>query len=120
VNREELEDERVIIRSARSTHEAVILQLDTGVSFAIVLDDVVWRLKTFWETSIAHGASKFLWARPFRTEAVSFTIMTTPIDISYAAPQAHRIINVAFHWEYSPGIIFIFTQGRKYLYHIYD
>jgi hypothetical protein len=40
------------------------------------------------------------------------------IDISYAALQAHEIINVALHREYSPGIIFIFSQGRKNLYHV--
>jgi hypothetical protein len=42
------------------------------------------------------------------------------IDVSYAAPQAHGIVNVALHWEYSPGIIFIFSQGRKDLYHVKD
>jgi hypothetical protein len=26
------------------------------------------------------------------------------VDISYAAPQAHVIVNVALHWEYSPCI----------------
>jgi hypothetical protein len=30
----------------------------------------------------------------------------------------HRIVNVALHWEYSPGIVFILSQGRKYLYHV--
>jgi hypothetical protein len=40
------------------------------------------------------------------------------VDVSDAAPQAHGIINVALHWEYSPGIIFIFSQGRKDLYHV--
>jgi hypothetical protein len=40
------------------------------------------------------------------------------IDVSYAAPQAHGIVNVALHWEYSPGIVFIFSQGRKDLYHV--
>jgi hypothetical protein len=39
------------------------------------------------------------------------------VDVSYAAPQAHGIVNVAFHREYSPGIVFIFSHGRKYLYH---
>jgi hypothetical protein len=29
-------------------------------------------------------------------------------DVSYADPQAHEIINVALHWEYSPGIVFVF------------
>jgi hypothetical protein len=40
------------------------------------------------------------------------------VDVSYAAPQAHEIVNVALHREYSPGIIFIFSQGRKDLYHV--
>jgi hypothetical protein len=31
------------------------------------------------------------------------------VDVSYAAPQAHRIINVALHRKYSPTIIFIFS-----------
>jgi hypothetical protein len=35
------------------------------------------------------------------------------VDVSYAAPQAHIIVNVALHWEYSPSIVFIFSQGRK-------
>jgi hypothetical protein len=38
------------------------------------------------------------------------------VDISYAAPQAHGIVNVALHQEYSPGIVFIFSQGRNGLY----
>jgi hypothetical protein len=32
----------------------------------------------------------------------------TAVDISYAAPQAYRIINVVLHREYSPSIVFIF------------
>jgi hypothetical protein len=42
----------------------------------------------------------------------------TDADISYAAPQTHGIVNVALHHEYYPGIIFIFSQGRKDLYHV--
>jgi transposase InsO family protein len=42
------------------------------------------------------------------------------VDILYAAPQVHEIVNVAFHREYSPYIIFIFSQGRKDLYHVKD
>jgi hypothetical protein len=38
--------------------------------------------------------------------------------VSYAALQAHKIVNVALHREYSLGIVFIFSQGRKYLYHV--
>jgi hypothetical protein len=40
------------------------------------------------------------------------------VDVSYAARQAHRIINVALHREYSLGIVFIFSQGRKNVYHV--
>jgi hypothetical protein len=40
------------------------------------------------------------------------------VDVSYAAPQAHEIVNVALHREYSPGIIFIFSQVRNDLYHV--
>jgi hypothetical protein len=35
------------------------------------------------------------------------------VDISYAAPQAHVIVNVALQQVYSPGIVFIFSQWRK-------
>jgi hypothetical protein len=40
------------------------------------------------------------------------------VDVSYAAPQAHIIVNVALHQEYSLDIIFIFSQWRKDLYHV--
>jgi hypothetical protein len=39
-------------------------------------------------------------------------------DVSYAASQMHGIVNVALHWEYSSGIVFIFFQGRKDIYHV--
>jgi hypothetical protein len=40
------------------------------------------------------------------------------VDILYAAPQAHRIVNAALHREYYLGIIFIFSQGSKDLYQV--
>jgi hypothetical protein len=40
------------------------------------------------------------------------------VDVLYAALQAHEIVNVALHQEYSLCIIFIFSQGRKVLYHV--
>jgi hypothetical protein len=46
---------------------------------------------------------------------------TTPeilVDVSYAAPQVHGIVNVALNQEYSSGIVFIFSEGRKDLYHV--
>jgi hypothetical protein len=42
------------------------------------------------------------------------------VDVLYAALHVHRIVNVAHHWEYSPRIIFIFSQRRKDLYHVQD
>jgi hypothetical protein len=38
------------------------------------------------------------------------------VDILYVALQAHGIVNVALHCVYSPGIVFIFSLGKKYLY----
>jgi hypothetical protein len=46
------------------------------------------------------------------------TVPEMLVDVSYAAPQAHRIMNVALHREYYPDIRFIFSQGRKDLYHV--
>jgi hypothetical protein len=40
-----------------------------------------------------------------RTYDASSSLMT--VDIFYAAPQAHRIVNVALHWKYPLGIVFI-------------
>jgi hypothetical protein len=40
------------------------------------------------------------------------------VDVSYTAPQLHGIVNVAIHREYSPSIIFTFSQGRKDLYRV--
>jgi hypothetical protein len=40
------------------------------------------------------------------------------VDISYAAPQVHGIVIVALYREYSPGIVFIFSQWRNDLYHV--
>jgi hypothetical protein len=42
-----------------------------------------------------------------------FTLVKAVVDVSYAAPQAHGIVNVSLHREYPLGIIFIFSQGRK-------
>jgi hypothetical protein len=49
---------------------------------------------------------------------VGITALHAIVDISYVAPQAHGIVNVALHQEYSPVIVFIFFQGRKDLYHV--
>jgi hypothetical protein len=49
---------------------------------------------------------------------VSMPMSMTTVDVSYAAPQVHGIVNIALHREYSLGIVFIFSHGRKDLYHI--
>jgi hypothetical protein len=41
-----------------------------------------------------------------------------PVDVSYVALQELGIVNVALHQEYSLGIVFIFSHGRKDLYHV--
>jgi hypothetical protein len=53
-----------------------------------------------------------------RRVAVGLTWVSARVDISYAAPQLHRIVNVALHQEYSSDMVFTFSQGRKDLYHV--
>jgi hypothetical protein len=78
VDGEELDDEEIVVRSARSAHEVVVLQPYAGVSFIIILDDVARHSKMLREMSVMYGAPECLWARPFRTEAASFaTIMAS-------------------------------------------
>jgi hypothetical protein len=36
-----------------------------------------------------------------------------PVDVLYAALQAHKIVKVPLHWEYSPGIVFIFFPREE-------
>jgi hypothetical protein len=54
VNGEELDDEEIIVRPTRPTHEAVVLQPNTGICLNIVFDDVIWCPETFWETRVMH------------------------------------------------------------------
>jgi hypothetical protein len=39
---------------------------------------------------------------------VASFFMNMTVDVSFVAPQVHRIVNVALHRECSPGILFIF------------
>jgi hypothetical protein len=75
VDGKELDDDEIIVRSALSTREAVVLQPDARVSFVVVLDDVAWCLKMLWEMSVTYDASERLCVMPFRTEVVSFMII---------------------------------------------
>jgi hypothetical protein len=42
------------------------------------------------------------------TRGLTHLLVTVDVDVSYAA----------LHREYSPGIVFIFSLGRKYLFHV--
>jgi hypothetical protein len=68
------------------------------------------------EDTIVMDPRKSTWSYDFW--ASSITVGRICVDVSYAAPQAHGIINVALHREYSPGIVFIFSKGMNDLYHI--
>jgi hypothetical protein len=65
---------------------------------------------------MAHKGSKPV--RKAKIEMLEGQLNRFIVNVSYAAPQAHRIVNVALHREYSSGVIFIFSQWRKYLYFV--
>jgi hypothetical protein len=71
----------------------------------------------FWkehkdDTECIH-CGRYRYAKMINEDEVSITVY-----ISYAAPQEHKIVNVALHWQDSLGIVFIFFQGRKDLHHV--
>jgi hypothetical protein len=78
IYREELDNEQIIDCPSRSTREAIILQPDAGVGFAVVFDDVARFSKASWKMSIALSASEYLRTRPFRTKAASVAIILAP------------------------------------------
>jgi hypothetical protein len=65
-------------------------------------------------TRISHRMEK----HKFGITGPNTLLMETVVDVSYAALQVHGIINVPLHRVYSPSIVFIFSQGRKDLYHV--
>jgi hypothetical protein len=56
VNGEELDDEEIIIHPACPARKAVVLQPNAGTCLTISFDDIIWCLKTFWETHIMNIA----------------------------------------------------------------
>jgi hypothetical protein len=54
IDREELDNEQIIVRSSRSTCEVTILQPHARVGFAVVFGDVAQHSKASWEMSVAH------------------------------------------------------------------
>jgi hypothetical protein len=107
IDQEELDDEDIIIHAARPAHEAVILQLDTGVSFAVVLDDIASRSKTHWETNVGHDTSKCLRAKPFRTEVALFMIIVScaSLGLCIVIPWTVLLVHLRFRpsaWSAQP------------------
>jgi hypothetical protein len=78
VDREELDDEHIIVCPSRSTHVAVILQPNAGVDFATIFGDVAWHVETSRKTRVVHGAPECLGTGPFRAKAASFVIVMAP------------------------------------------
>jgi hypothetical protein len=78
IDREELDDEQIIVYPSRSTCEAVILQPNPGINFAIVYGDVAWHPKMSQKMSIVHGAPECLGTRPFGAKAASHMIIAAP------------------------------------------
>jgi hypothetical protein len=78
IDREELDDEHIIICPSHSTREAVILHPNAGVNFAVVFGYVAWRLETSQKTSVAHGTSEYLGTGPFGAKAASLMIIAAP------------------------------------------
>jgi hypothetical protein len=73
------------------------------------LPSLLWALRTTPSRATGHTPVSLVYG----SEA-----MLPTIDISYGAPQAHEIVNIALHWEYSPSIVFIFSPERKDLYYV--
>jgi hypothetical protein len=95
IDGEELNDEKVIIHSARLRSKAVVLLPDTGVSFVIILDDAARHSKTLWEASVTHGTSEHLRPGPFKAEAMPFMIVL-------ASAAHHRPVSGA---DDTPGVL---------------
>jgi hypothetical protein len=73
INGEKLDDEEVVIHLTRLAGKAVVLQPNARIGFAVILDDVVWRLKALREAHVSHIALEHLGPRPFGAEAVPFS-----------------------------------------------
>jgi hypothetical protein len=75
LNGEELDDEEAIIRPTSLACEAIVLQEDAEICFAVIINNVIWCSKTFREARIAHAASKHFRPWPFGAKATPFSII---------------------------------------------
>jgi hypothetical protein len=79
VDGKELDDEEVITHPTRPAHEAVVLQSNTRISLAIILDDVVGCTKMPREACIVHVAPECFRSWPLRAKTVSFPIVAPTV-----------------------------------------
>jgi hypothetical protein len=76
---EELDDEEVIVCPTCPACEVVVLQPNTRIGFAIVLDDVVGRPKMLREARAMHIAPKHFRPWPLGAKAVPFSIIVPTV-----------------------------------------
>jgi hypothetical protein len=57
----------------------VVFQANTGVGFAVILDEIVRRLKTFWETRVTHFAHERFGPWPLGAEAAPLSIIAPTV-----------------------------------------
>jgi hypothetical protein len=74
VNGEELNDRKVIVRPTHPTCKSVVLQPNTGISFAIVFGDVAGRPEMFREACITHVAPERFGPQPVGAKTAPFPI----------------------------------------------
>jgi hypothetical protein len=78
VDGEELDDEELIVRPACPARYVVVLQPDTGIGLAVILDDVVGHMETPREAHIVHVAPECFRSKPLRATTVPFP-MAAPV-----------------------------------------
>jgi hypothetical protein len=76
---EELDDEEVIVCPTCPACEVVVLQPNTRIGFAVILDDVVGRPKTLREARAMHIAPKHFRPWPLGAKAVPFSIIVPTV-----------------------------------------
>jgi hypothetical protein len=75
VNGEELDDEEVIVHPTCPAREAMVLQSNAVIGFAIIPDDAIGHPKMLREAHVVHIAPKCFRPWPHRAKNVLFTII---------------------------------------------
>jgi hypothetical protein len=89
VNGEELDDEGIVDHPALPAHEAVVLQPNIGIGFAVVLDDVVGLPKILREACVTHVAPERFRPWPLGAKAAPFSIAApTVMNVAHTVLSA--------------------------------